>query len=283
MSFETIVSTKILADHLLDPDWVVIDTRFDLLHPQWGNEDYQRAHIPGAVYADLSKDLSRPASSVSGRHPLPELGDFIAFMSSCGVDKKRQVVVYDTSNGALAVRLWWLLKYYGHAEVAVLDGGLQLWQNENRAIKSGIEQNDPAHFEGKPNASMEVDSGFVSRVSTDPNYCVVDARAAIRYQGLQEPIDPVAGHIPGAVNRFHALNLSKDGTFLPAEVLQSEFQSLMAGTNPENVIVYCGSGVTSCHHILAMEIAGLPGARLYVGSWSEWIRDPNRPIIKKSG
>lgn len=280
--FTTIVSTEILSDHLKDPNWVIIDTRFDILRTTWGFEDYQRAHIPGAVYVDLNKDLSAQVTATSGRHPLPDPNQFLTRMSSFGVDGTKQVVVYDTSGGSMAARLWWMLNYYGHTSVAVLDGGFSQWQKENRSISTGTEQNHPARFTGKPDPRMKVEAAFVDQIKEDPKFRLIDARASARYQGLTEPIDSKAGHIPGAINRFHGLNLSEDGTFLSPDVLKTEFLSLLGNVKPQNTVVYCGSGVTSCHNILAMEVAGMSGARLYVGSWSEWIRDPDHPVAKES-
>lgn len=275
--FTTIISTEELEKHLNDPNWVIIDCRFDLAKPDWGFTNYQEAHIPMAGYAHLDKDLAGPITSETGRHPLPNIETMARRLGSWGIGPATQVVVYDTAGGAFADRLWWLLRFLGHQQVAVLDGGFQKWQRESRPVASGVEQRAPVTFTASPDWSMIVAAEEVERIRQDPAYLLVDARAPERYRGEKEPIDPIAGHIPGALNRFHGQNLSQEGVFLPPEQLRSEFKALIGDTPPENVVVYCGSGVTSIHHILAMESAGLPGARLYLGSWSEWIRDPKRP------
>ncbi len=274
----TIVSVKELLDHLNDPRWVIVDCRFELTDPAWGFEDYQRGHIPGAVYADLDKDLSAPATGQTGRHPLPAPENFIQKVESWGIGTQKQVVVYDHVSGAYAARLWWLLRNYGHEAVAVLDGGLTAWTRAGYPLSRGVDRVKPDIFEGFPDPNQWVTTREVELLLKDPSFILIDARAPERYRGEQEPIDPVAGHIPGAVNRFHQENLDDDGYFLPGETLRKEFEAMIGDLSPDHVIVYCGSGVTSCHHILAMELAGLYGARLYAGSWSEWIRDPKRPI-----
>lgn len=276
--YTTILSPSELSKHLSDPDFIIIDCRFELLKPEWGFLDYRRAHIPGSVYADLNTDLSSPITSESGRHPLPDSDRFCQTMSRLGIDSSKQVVVIDTVAGAFAARLWWLLRTYGHQAVAVLEGGFGRWEFENYPISTGTEENPPANFIGIPQTSAYFTTSDIEAIHNDPAYRIIDARAAPRYRGETEPIDPVAGHIPGAVNRFHTDNLSRGGLFQSPEILRNQFLDLLNGVPAENAIIYCGSGVTSCFHILAMEIAGLPGAKLYPGSWSEWIRDPQRPI-----
>ncbi len=273
----TLISTKELSAHLHDPNWIIIDCRFDLAKPDWGFNSYQEAHIPGAGYAHLDHDLAGPLTPNTGRHPLPDVDEMARRLGNWGIGPQAQVVVYDTVSGAFADRLWWLLRFLGHRQVAVLDGGFPKWQRESLPVASGVQTRPPAVFTPQPDWSMVVTAEEVERIRQDPAYCLIDARAAERYRGEKEPIDPIAGHIPGAVNRFHGQNISPEGVLLPPDVLRAQFQSLIGSTPPENVVVYCGSGVTSIHHILAMELAGLPGARLYLGSWSEWIRDPNRP------
>ena len=280
MPYTTLVSTDLLAEHLDDPDWVVVDCRYDLKVLDWGFAEYQRAHVPGAVFADLLKDLSSPPSPDTGRHPLPAPEQFVARASSWGIASGKQVIVYDHTVGAFAARLWWTLRYYGHMAVALLDGGFPKWLREGRPSRSGVESRVPARFEGQPHAAEAVEAAEVERIRLDPGHRLVDARTATRYRGEQEPLDPVAGHIPGAVNRFHEANVGPDGTFPPPEVLKEQFAALPGGAPPEQAVVYCGSGVTSAHHLVAMERAGLPGARLYVGSWSEWIRDEKRERAK---
>jgi len=277
MAYSTLISTADLERHLSAPDWVIVDCTFDLTVPAWGFEEYQHAHIPGAVYASLDKDLAGPVTQNTGRHPLPRLNQFEEKLSRWGIHKDSQLVTYDNLGGAYAARLWWMVRQLGHSSIAVLDGGIPKWKQEGRPLCSGAEQNRPAVFIAECSPKWDLEVSEVERIRLDPAYLLIDARAPARFRGEQEPIDPVAGHIPDAVNRFHGENLSAEGVFLPPEELRSQFLDLLHGIKPEHVVVYCGSGVTSCHHILAMEVAGLPGARLYPGSWSEWIRDPERP------
>lgn len=279
--YTTIISTETAAAHLADPAWAFIDCRFDLLKPEWGQKEYERAHLPGAVYADLNQDLSGPVMPQTGRHPLPEPGAIMARFSAWGIAVETQVVVYDTAGGSIAARLWWLLRYYGHPAVAVLDGSWQKWQTEGRPVRSGRETRQAVRFEGAPHPEMWVTTAEVEAMRQDPAYRLVDSRAPARFLGEQESIDPVAGHIPGAVNRFQGDNLGPDGTFLSPDKLKAAFTALLGGVPIANAIVYCGSGVTGCHNLVAMEYAGLDSARLYPGSWSEWIRDPKRPVAKK--
>lgn len=276
--YTTILPPSELSKHLTDPNFIIVDCRFDLLKPEWGFLDYQRAHIPGSVFADLNTDLSSPITAASGRHPLPNPDQFCKTMSRLGIDASKQVIVVDTVAGAFAARLWWLLHTYGHQAVAVLEGGFGRWEFENYPISSGIEVNPPTNFVCILQTNDYLTTQDMERIHNDPAYRIIDARAAPRYRGEIEPIDPIAGHIPGAVNRFHTDNLSRGGLFQSPEILRKQFLDLLNGVPAENTVIYCGSGVTSCFHILAMEIAGLPGAKLYPGSWSEWIRDPQRPI-----
>lgn len=280
MNYTTVLSTDILEMHLNDANWLIIDCRFDLSHPGWGSEEYLKAHIPGAVFADLDHDLASPITPSSGRHPLPEPDEWRKTVSNWGIEPDSQVVAYDSTGGSLAaVRVWWLLRAYGHEQVALLDGGLPKWLSENHPITAAVSHpRRPSVFNGSNNSRFMVSSDELVHLHRDSRYRLVDARAAERYRGEIEPIDPVAGHIPGAKNRPVALNLNSDQTFKSAEQLRKEFAELLGDIQPEKVIAYCGSGVTGAHNLLAMEIAGLSGGILFPGSWSEWIRDPNRPI-----
>ncbi len=277
MSFRALVPTGIAASHLDDPRWVVVDCRFELSDPTAGQRFYREAHIPGAVYADLDRHLSTPPTRGSGRHPLPHAAGLQATFSQWGIDRDVQVVAYDAGAGMFASRLWWLLRYLGHDDVAVLDGGLTRWVGEARPTRAGEETRAPARFSGAPRDSMCVSVDEVERRYRDPAYRLVDARAPERYRGEVEPLDPVAGHIPGAVNHFFQANLAPDGTFLSPEALRARLEPILEGRDPSRVISYCGSGVTACHTLLALEHADLPGARLYAGSWSQWCADPKRP------
>ncbi|MCX8023718.1 MAG: sulfurtransferase [Thermanaerothrix sp.] len=276
--YTTLISSQDLFSNLNRQDWVIVDCRFDLMQPEWGFLSYQESHIPGAIYADLDHDLSGLRTPLTGRHPLPEPDVFCQRLGQWGIDHTKQVVVYDTVGGAFAARLWWMLRLFQHEAVAVLDGGFNRWVHQGFPIEKGIHTNPPTTFHAQPNWDLMVTTSEIEQHLRSPRFLLIDARAPERYRGETEPIDPVAGHIPGAVNRFHQDNLNSDGTFKSPVTLREEFTALLSDTPPDKVVVYCGSGVTSCHHLLAMEIAGLRGARLYVGSWSEWICDPSHPI-----
>lgn len=276
--FDLIISAEQLLNHLQDPDFVIVDCRFNLSDPGWGAIEYQALHIPGAVYADLNRDLAAPRTPASGRHPLPSEEQMTDVFSRMGIDGSKQVVCYDATSGSFAARLWFMLKLCGHENAAVLDGGFVHWHAGGFPIESGVNTNPPAHFLPKMHPEMIVSSVQVEALRLDPHWRIIDARAPERYAGVNEPIDPVAGHIPGAFNRFHELNLNPEGLFKSPGQLREEFSPLILPEHPENTIAYCGSGVTSAHHLIAMRLAGYPMPKLYVGSWSEWIRDPARPI-----
>ncbi len=282
MSYTTLLTTDDLAQHLADPRWAIIDCRFDLKNPDWGFAEYQCVHIPGAVYAHLDRDLSGAITPRTGRHPLPAPADLSARCSAWGIDASVQVVAYDANGSAYAARVWWMLHWLGHSAVAVLDGDFRKWLREQRATRGGIETRAPARFVGAARAEMAADAAEVERIRLNRAYRLIDARAADRFRGKNETLDPVAGHIPGAVNRPYLDNLSEDGVFLPREELRAQFERVLGEVSPENAVTYCGSGVTACHDLLAMEHAGLRGARVYAGSWSEWIRDPKRAVATES-
>lgn len=273
----TIVSPDVLASHLTG-DWVIVDCRFDLHNPAWGREQYLEAHIPGAVYAHLNDDLSGPLTGRNGRHPLPDIATLSATLGRLGVSNGVQVAAYDQDAGMYASRLWWLLRYAGHAAVAVLDGGWAAWSREGRPARSGHEDRPHAVFVPGTPLEQPVLVEEAAASIDDSGRVLVDARAPERYAGRIEPIDRVAGHIPGAINHFFKDNLTAEGTLLPADVLREKFTRLLRNHEPAQAVMYCGSGVTACHNLLAMEHAGLHGARLYAGSWSEWSSDPSRPI-----
>ena len=275
MSGSTLVSTAELSRHLAS--WRVFDCRHDLMKPEAGAQQYREAHIPGALFAHMDRDLSAPKNGTNGRHPLPEREVFIAWLGRQGVTKDDQVVCYDAANGAMAARLWWMLRWVGHKNVAVLDGGLAKWTKEGRPVDAAIPTPKPATYAAGAGAAA-LDAASVAR-NLEGLY-LLDARAPARWRGEQEPIDPVAGRIPGARNRFNADNVNADGTFKDASTLKAEFLPLLGGRKPADVVHYCGSGVAACHNLLAMEVAGLGGGKLFPGSWSEWIADPSRPREK---
>ncbi len=278
MTYTTLVSTAILHQHLNDSDWIIIDCRFSLADAQSGARAYRHGHIPHARYADLAKDLSSAITNFTGRHPLPDFALLAKKLGNWGIINNSQVVVYDDAGGAIAARLWWLLRCMGHDQVAVLNGGFKYWQQQGLPITTTLPTIKPATFRPYLN-----DSGWLNAVQLQNSLArksisLIDARTPERYRGEQEPIDPIAGHIPGALNRALQFNLDSNGLFLPAEQLRDQFKQLIGATAPEHVVHYCGSGVTACHNLLAMEHAGLTGSKLYAGSWSEWIRNKNRAV-----
>lgn len=275
--YTTLIDTATLAAHLTDPTVVVIDCRFELAKPEAGELAYAEGHIPGAAYAHLDRDLSGPKTGSNGRHPLPPPSVLAATLGRLGIDAATQVVAYDQDNGMHASRLWWLLRWMGHEAVAVLDGGFAAWVADGRAMAAGVEVHAARTFSGAANPNDTVDAAVVGALARSGSARVIDARAPERYRGEIEPIDPVAGHIPGAVNYWFARNLD-NGRFRSAEALRAEFETLVSGVAMDQVVSYCGSGVTGCHNLLALEHAGLRGARLYPGSWSEWVSDPSRPV-----
>ncbi len=271
----TLASTEELAAH---PEWRVFDCRHDLANPELGEHQFREGHVPGALFAHLDRDLSGAKTGANGRHPLPEPKAFVSWAGRQGLQPADQVVCYDGGSGAMAARLWWMLRWMGHETVAVLDGGFAKWQREGRPVTVEVPQVVPIDYPGRAKTPMVA---YLSLVEKKFKKAVLlDARAPARYRGEQEPIDPVAGRIPGAKNRFNNDNLTAEGTFKSPELLRAEFKSILSGRNASDVINYCGSGVAACHNALALEIAGLTGSRVYPGSWSEWSRDPTRPISR---
>lgn len=278
-NYTTLVDTSTLASILGSPNVAVVDCRFELANAAAGEAAYQQAHIPGAVYAHLDRDLSGPKTGSNGRHPLPSPESLQSTFGRLGIDSGVQVIVYDQDTGMFASRLWWLLRWMGHTAVAVLDGGMAKWMAEQRATSSGVESREARVFSGEPDDRMLVRPSEVAVIAASADARLVDARAPERYRGDVEPIDPVAGHIPGAMNYFYMRNLS-DGCFLSPEGLRERWRASLGDVPADRVVCYCGSGVTACHDVLALEHAGLRGSRLYPGSWSEWIADPNRPVAR---
>lgn len=277
MSHGLLVDAATLAAHLDDPAWRIVDVRHQLADVTAGEAAYLAGHIPGAVFMHCDRDLSGPMTGRNGRHPLPDPQRLAARLGALGIGRQTQVVVYDDSQGMIAGRLWWLLRWLGHERVAVLDGGFQAWQAAGGKLDTAVPQPAPAAFVPTPcDACVDVD--YVRRFLETSRMHLIDARSPDRFRGENETIDPVGGHIPGAINRFFRDNLRADGRFKPAAELRAEWLAILAGRSPGQVVHQCGSGVSACHNILAMEIAGLPGSRLYGGSWSEWCADPERPV-----
>lgn len=274
--YSTLISADEFAQHLTDPDFLPIDCRFDLANPTAGEEAYRLEHVPGAVYAHLDRDLSAPITATSGRHPLPDPDRFADTLSRWGITSTTQVIAYDADNSAHAARLWWLLRWMGHRKVAVLDGGLKAWKQAGLPLTAEIPRRSASKFEANPDRHMWLDADQLTSKLAH-GWRLLDARASERFAGKVEPIDAVAGHVPGAVNHPLSSNLDTNARFLSADELRRRYEASQGGVDDARTVAMCGSGVTACHLLLAMEIAGKSGARLYAGSWSEWIRDPARP------
>lgn len=275
MPFTTLISASELAPHTADADWLIVDCRFDLAKPDSGEQAYREGHIPGAVYAHLDRDLSSPITAESGRHPLPDPERLAQRLGEWGVSRITQVVAYDADTGAFAARLWWLLRWVGHDAVAVLDGGLRAWREAGLPMSTDVPMRTPTPFSARPNRTMWLSAEEVTE-KLHAGWRLLDARAPERFAGTVEPIDPIAGHVPGAVNHPLTTNLDASARFLSRDELRRRYEASQAGVADDRTIAMCGSGVTACHLLLAMEAAGKSGAKLYAGSWSEWIRDPRR-------
>ncbi|MHB1943586.1 MAG: sulfurtransferase [Acidiferrobacteraceae bacterium] len=281
MIFDTLVDARMLRDRLGQPDWVVVDCRFRLDDVTAGASAYAAGHIPDARYADLERDLSGPRSRGSGRHPLPDTGRLCETLAAWGITPGTQVVSYDDASGVYAARLWWLLRSLGHRAVAVLDGGLAAW----KMLPGEMTQQTPtvaqAVYEPSTPGVWAVDTSWIEQqlAQVGQRWALIDARGASRFEGREEPLDGVAGHIPGAVNLSFSGNLGPDGRFLAPDRLRARFLSILPpGLPPDAVVHMCGSGVSACHNALAMERANLCGSRLYAGSWSAWISDPGHAV-----
>lgn len=279
MSFTTLISTEELAHYLGNPNWAVVDCRFALADPAAGRAKYLQSHIAGAIYADLDQDLSGPPiAGRTGRHPLPKPDDFVATLSRWGIDEHVQVVAYDDAGGMFAGRLWWMLRYMGHTNVAVLDGDWRAWLREGWPVAAGEESRAPRRFTPRLRPELLIDADEIAARLGTPNLVLLDARGRDRFRGENETVDPKAGHIPGARSAPFVENLDSEGYFRSAEELRGRFTEIMEDRPGDEVVLYCGSGVTAAHNALAMVYAGLREPRLYVGSWSDWITDPARPI-----
>jgi thiosulfate/3-mercaptopyruvate sulfurtransferase len=278
MQYRTLIDVDSLQAMLGQPGLAIVDCRFDLANPEAGRQAYAMGHIKGARYADLNRDLSAPIRPDSGRHPLPTPEVFAGRLGDLGIGNHTQVVAYDDSNSSFAARLWWMLRWVGHDAVAVLDGGFKAWVAAHGALSLSEPAGTTERFTPRTDPRAVLSTAEVERALETGTALLVDARAAERFAGAVEPIDPVAGHIPGAVSHPFSQNLAADGRFLSAAELKRRWQDRLAGQGAAGVVAMCGSGVTACHHLLSLEAAGLTGGRLYAGSWSEWIRDPRRPV-----
>ncbi len=265
--FSTLIDVDELQPHIAESKWIIVDCRFGMADTAEGRRAYEQSHIPGAVYAHLDDDLSGPPLTDNGRHPLPSPQALVDLFSRLGIDKESQVVVYDSMNGALASRLWWMVRYMGHTAVSVLNGGWQAWEEAGFATKSGNEMNEMVEFSGSPRQEWLVQMGEVAK-----RQLLIDSRAPERYRGEVEPIDPVAGHIPGAINYFYQQHWGDNGRYLSPETMRANLETVLGDTPVDEATFYCGSGVTACVNLLALVHAGMGNGRLYVGSWSEWSR-----------
>jgi len=278
MKPRTLITAEALVATLDDPHLRLFDCRFDLARPDAGRARYLDEHLPGAVYADLNRDLSGPVGAHTGRHPLPAVEQFEAQLRAWGVNDDSQVVAYDDGNAMYAARLWWMLRWVGHEQAAVLDGGMRRWLQLDLPLDDEVSAPRPGNFTARPRPELAVTADDVLAAIGDPRRRLLDVRAAERYRGEVEPIDAVAGHVPGARNHPFGLSLDAENRFLPADALRDALAASLDGIPAGRTTVMCGSGVTACHLLLAMEHAGLGGARLYPGSWSEWSSDPRRPV-----
>jgi thiosulfate/3-mercaptopyruvate sulfurtransferase len=283
MAFQTLISTRQALAGLECSDWLFVDCRHQLADEAWGEREYRTGHLPGAHFLHLDRDLSGAKTGCNGRHPLPDVATLAEKLRKLGMNQDSQVVVYDQGNGAMAARLWWLCRWLGHARVAVLDGGYAKWQAEGLPLSSQSPEAVNGDFQERTASDCLRDCEWLLSHLGDAGNVIVDARTADRFAGENETLDPLGGHIPGAINRPWPNNLAADGCFKSAEVLRAEFQSLLGNVAPTAIVNQCGSGVTACHNILAMEVAGLSGSRLYPGSWSEWCADPSRPMVLRQG
>jgi thiosulfate/3-mercaptopyruvate sulfurtransferase len=271
--YKTLVTCEMLRNHIADSDWIIVDCRYDLADKDKGKIAYLDSHILGAVYADLHKDLSGPPVTDRGRHPLPTPEVLNTLFSRLGINVGTQIVVYDDINGCFAGRLWWMLRYMGHESVAILDGGFSIWQQEGLPTSLGDEENKPGNFQGNPRKEW-----LITIDQVDGAELLIDSRDSARYRGETEPLDRIAGHIPGAINHFWKDNLDTAGFFKKPDQIRKDFMDLLGVTKSSDAVFYCGSGVTACHNLLAAAHAGLASPMLYVGSWSEWCADPERPV-----
>ena len=280
MEFRTLIGVDSLQGLLAKPRVAVVDCRFDLMNPSAARGAYLAGHIPGARYADLNRDLSGSPDARTGRHPLPAPEAFARRLGEFGIGNATQVVAYDDAGGSFAARLWWMLRWVGHRAVAVLDGGLPAWTAHGGAVQPGSLDIPSKRFTPRIDPDAVLSSAEMERALESSAILLIDARSAERFAGRAEPIDPVAGHIPGAVNHPLTNNLGADGRFLPPALLRARWLECLGGRGADRIVAMCGSGVTACHNLLSLEIAGLAGGKLYAGSWSEWICDPKRPVAR---
>ena len=278
MSYTTIISANELNSIINDDNVRVFDCRFSLKDPQGGLKNYQQGHLPNAQFADMDTQLSSAMTETSGRHPLPDAQTFVSQLKAWGVNNDTQVIAYDDMSGAFAARLWWMMRWLGHENVAVLDGGMQKWTEAGYSLSQDEASYSEGSFNGVANMDWVVDIDFVQSELAAGNITLIDARSADRYTAKDQKTDPVPGHVPGATNLPFPGNLTKDGLFEAPDVIKQRFVNVIQDQPLTNVTNMCGSGVTACHNLLAQAVAGLPPTKIFIGSWSQWIRDPARPV-----
>jgi len=278
MSYKTIINCEDLIKNINNDDFVIFDCRCDIKDQKHGIESFKEGHISGAIFVDIDKDLASEKTNNSGRHPLPDIDILSAKLSRWGLSTDKQAIVYDDTSGAFAGRMWWILKWLGHEKVAVLNGGIQMWEKSGGKLVKEASMNEKAEFLPNANNAMLVSIEDVGDSQYKMDKIILDARSKERYLGIKDPVDPIAGHVPGAISHPLGNNLTREGTFKTPEELKHVYNKILSDVDAPNIISMCGSGITACHNILAMEIAGIKGAKLYVGSWSEWITNSERPI-----
>ena len=280
MSYKTIISIEDLIKNLDNEEFIIFDCRCDIKDPKHGIESYTEGHIRNSIFVDIDNDLASKKTLKSGRHPLPDPDLLAQKLSQWGLSNSKQAVVYDDAGGAFASRMWWILKWMGHDKVAVLDGGIHEWNKKGGKLVTEQTIFNRSEFETNINDEMQVDVSEVEDAQYKMDRIIIDARSKERYLGIEDKVDPIAGHVPGAISQPLSNNLVKGGTFKSPSELRLIYSKILGDTSPSTMISMCGSGITACHNILAMEIAGLKGTTLFVGSWSEWITDSSRPIAK---
>ncbi len=277
--FTTLLQPSDAFAHRNDPNWRFLDCRFRLGDTNAGRRLYEAGHLPAAVYVHLDEDLSGPVvPGETGRHPLPSVAEAVALFGALGIDEQVQVVAYDDMGGAIAARVWWMLHWLGHEAAAVLNGGIAAWEDAGYALTTAVEKVQPRTFRAKDSKKQMLSAEEVDRIRGKADWRVIDSRTPERYRGEEEPIDPVAGHIPGAKNAPHPETIGPDGQFKSSEELRQHFANLIGETSSGQTVFYCGSGVTACRNLLAFQEAGLGDALLYAGSWSDWIAPGTRPV-----
>jgi len=281
MTYKTIINADDLIKNLDNDNFSIVDCRCDIKDTSYGIDAYNEGHIPNAIFADIDNDMASEKTSTSGRHPLPNPEKLAEKLSQWGIDAEKQVVIYDDAGCAFAGRVWWILRWLGHkGGVAVLNGGLGAYMKAGGKLVTSQTSKPRLSYKVDVNNNLHVDIETVTDAQYKMDALLVDARSRERYLGVKDEVDPIAGHVPGAISHPLGKNLDKNGLFKSPEELKLEFNKLIGDNNPKDIISMCGSGITACHNIIAMEIAGIKGVRLYVGSWSEWITDSKRPIAK---